>query len=1113
MDKTIHKGTLVVKLAIFLILAFASSFALSTELIDNSVQPEDTILVPDTFLRRWDPVTIFFDSTKGKPAGSAEDHPEKFLDVEPAHPGAFTWLNQSTLQFRPAEPWPPLAKYTWRVEGQSVHLNTLMSAPLSSQPEHGSYDLNDVDDVTLTFASPVEPQALKKMLRIELRELPGIDSNSAYWLKSDDFQIKTIERSNTSQNATYVISLARPIGSGRTAKIHLRLSLQDSLDEAFHEISFSTTKPFEILNMGCPGNYYPITANGSQYDKTQAIQCDSVNRNIELHFSAELGDIDPVAARNLVRITPMIDNIRYSTSGRTLTLRGDFKSEQLYQITLQPNAMQDINSRPLNINSASELFLFFPKQSKFLSWQTSQGIIERLGPQMLPLQGRGFERMDLRIHPIDPLDRSFWPFPASPLQVNEQARPEAPGEKPATYNNRKRSISSREMERHIKALGAPSISEIVSIPLKNAGNAAKFGLDLKPYLTRLGKTRKPGTYLIGMRNLDKSTQRSWVRIQVTDLSLSTINEPERVRFVVTSLKTGLPVAGARITIEGNDDNILEAVTDTQGQYRWNVPFDSRDRVRRIMVSKDDDLLVMNPDTPPESYANNLWRQQIDTWLGWTQHLRHKYQQSGQTVCHLFTERPVYKPEDTVHIKAYLRNAKHGKFNYAYLENARFVIDGPGQLEWIYPLENNSHGSFYQAFKEDKLPTGNYHVRLQYKHGSCGSVSFKKEAFRLPKFEVQLNGPDKTGLDLPFEIKLGAEYYAGGQVIDRPVRWQVTQFPYSWSPKKREGFFYSTDARFSKQGGFQAEPLSFENVNTNEFGMASITIDPTRERSAHARRYVIEATVTGADDQTVSNTFETKALPPLVMGLKIPRYSEDLKDIDAEVLITDQNDKAIAGQAFTLRLQQRQWHSHLQAGDYSQGVGKYVTEVVDELIFETSVTTSTDISKLQLPIKKAGVYIVEVETLDKLGRLQSVKVDMFAGGDEPVTWSRKPTQVFKVTPEKKTYAPGDIAKLILESPYQRARALAIVEQPDGFNRYEWIKVSNGSAVYEVPINKTDMPRLPVHFLLIRGRIDNAKISNLDLGKPGTLAATTLVEVSTVEHQVKVEMDYPKKVQPG
>ena len=316
---------------------------------------------------------------------------------------------------------------------------------------------------------------------------------------------------------------------------------------------------------------------------------------------------------------------------------------------------------------------------------------------------------------------------------------------------------------------------------------------------------------------------------------------------------------------------------------------------------------------------------------------------------------------------------HGKFNRKTLRKPRFVVDGPGGQQWIYPLESNQQGSFYHAFEEDKLTTGEYYVRLEHDRGNCGSVSFKKEAFRLPRFEVQLNGPDTTGLDQAFNIKLNTEYYAGGQVIDRPVNWRVTQFPYSWSPKKRDGFFYSTDARFSKQGGFRAEPLSFADVNTDEFGAASISIDPTLERSAHARRYIIEATVTGADDQSVSGTFETRALPPLVIGLKVPRYTQKLQDIDAEVLVTDQNDKAVLGQSFTLRLQQRQWHSHLQAGDYSQGVGKYVTEVVDETIFETSIITEADISKLTLPIKKAGVYIVEVETLDKLGRLQSVKL--------------------------------------------------------------------------------------------------------------------------------------------
>ena len=1113
MDKINITAKILLSFSLWLILLLASSTAISAKLVDNSLQPEGSIIVPDKFLRRWDPVTVFFENNIGEKNGSAEDHPEKFLRLEPAHPGAYTWLDEKTLQFRPAEPWPPLAKYDWRISNKTIRLNTLMSAPISSQPANYSTDLNRVDDITLTFSSPVDPLALKQMLRIELRELPGIDDSNAYWLNPDDFDIKTIERSNSEQNAAYVINLTRPIGSGQLAKLHLRLSLDDSVDEAFHEISFSTAKPFEAQQLGCPGQYYPVTASGSRYDKKLAIQCNSGNRIIQLQFSAQLGSIDPIAARNLIHITPMIDNISYSANGNTITVRGDFKTEQLYQVNLQPNQLEDVNLRPLKMDQGSELFLFFPKQNKFLGWETAHGIVERFGPQMLPLQGRGFERMDLRIHPIDPLDRSFWPFPDSPIVVDEQIRPEAPGEKPLPYTSRQRNISSYEIRRQIKALGAPSISEIVSIPLKNAGNAAKFGLDLKPYLARIGQTKKPGSYLVGLRNLNNSSQRSWVRIQVTDLSLSTINEPERAKFVVTSLQTGQPVAAARIIIEGIKGNLLEAITDGQGQYSWNIPENVRDTVRRIIIRKADDILLLNPDTPPQTYANNLWQQNNNRWLGWIQRGRYRYQENGEDVCHLFTERPVYKPEDTVHIKGYLRNVLHGKFNRKTLRKPRFVVDGPGGQQWIYPLESNQQGSFYHAFEEDKLPTGEYYVRLEHDRGNCGSVSFKKEAFRLPRFEVQLNGPDTTGLDQAFNIKLNTEYYAGGQVIDRPVNWRVTQFPYSWSPKKRDGFFYSTDARFSKQGGFRAEPLSFADVNTDEFGAASISIDPTLERSAHARRYIIEATVTGADDQSVSGTFETRALPPLVIGLKVPRYTQKLQDIDAEVLVTDQNDKAVLGQSFTLRLQQRQWHSHLQAGDYSQGVGKYVTEVVDETIFETSIITEADISKLTLPIKKAGVYIVEVETLDKLGRLQSVKVDLFAGGDEPVTWSRQPTQVFKVTPEKNNYAPGDTAKLILQSPYQRARALAIVEQPDGMNRYEWINVKNGAAVYEVPISKTDMPRLPVHFLLMRGRINESKTSNLDLGKPATLAATTLVEVSTVEHQVKVEMDYPSKVQPG
>ena len=59
-----------------------------------------------------------------------------------------------------------------------------------------------------------------------------------------------------------------------------------------------------------------------------------------------------------------------------------------------------------------------------------EGLVERFGPRMAPIEGRGDERLDLRLYPIDPLDRSFWPFPDSAVTVDEAKRPPGPGEEP-----------------------------------------------------------------------------------------------------------------------------------------------------------------------------------------------------------------------------------------------------------------------------------------------------------------------------------------------------------------------------------------------------------------------------------------------------------------------------------------------------------------------------------------------------------------------------------------------------------------------------------------------------------------------------------------------------------
>lgn len=202
-----------------------------------------TVVVPDHYLRRWDPVTIFFDRDLGPAKAGAEDAPERFVSFTPEHPGAFTWLDARTLQFRPAEPWPPLAQFTWRVERKSVSLVTLMSAPASTLPAGDTEGLDQVDTITLTFPEPLDAVALARMTSVSLRPLPGVGAGRERLLTRDDFDVKPVERRSRSESASYVLALHQPIPLGTHATVHLRLSLDDKAAGSFARIHFATAEP------------------------------------------------------------------------------------------------------------------------------------------------------------------------------------------------------------------------------------------------------------------------------------------------------------------------------------------------------------------------------------------------------------------------------------------------------------------------------------------------------------------------------------------------------------------------------------------------------------------------------------------------------------------------------------------------------------------------------------------------------------------------------------------------------------------------------------------------------------------------------------------------------
>jgi uncharacterized protein YfaS (alpha-2-macroglobulin family) len=1099
---------------------FASDPALVLDALLQRPPEAGTVVVPDRFLRSWDPVTVFFPAARGPGNGGPEDAPERVVRLDPAHPGAWTWLDGRTLQFRPAEPWPPLATVSVTADGRTTALSSLLPPPSEVEPPNGASGLSAVETVTLTLPRPVDPAVLARMAAIELRALPGVGSGPSVWLRSTEFEVKVLDREHPDAPARYAIVLHHPIPLGQRATLRLALSHDEAADEAVFESTFATAEPFRPVGLGCSSGRLPVSPEGSHHPSETPLRCDG-DRSVRVEFSAALGAVSVVEGRNLVRFEPAVDNLSFDAGSNQLRVRGDFRPDVPYKVSVVPAPLSDANGRPLEIRGESVAWLYFPRREAHLQWGVSQGVLERSGPRRVPVVGAGVGEVDVRVYRVDPTNRELWPFPDHAVALDEETPPPGPGEWPGPWISTD-PIPMHELAARLQLLGSPARSEVVGVEL-GGERSGRVGLDLGPILDRAGGKGQPGHWLVGMRPFDQSAERNWIRVQVTDLALTTVENEADVWFQVTSLATGAPVAGATVKLEGPAADgttwktHASVRTGADGSVTWKAPGEALGRVSRIVVKSGEDTLVLDPDRAPDRFADGTWLDSYGGWLDWVfQPLADRVEQP-RTMVHLFPDRPIYRPGDEVHLKGFVRTRFQGHLKVVE-GRGTVLVRGPDQ-EWRLSVESGGTGSFATTWKEDAPATGTYVVTYVDDEGvERGHATFRVEAYRLPTFEVNLSAPrNRTTVpnDAPFDVRLSAAYYAGGKVADRPVRWRVTQYPSPWSPPVRafEGFRWSSDDRYGRGGEFRATPERSLEATTTTDGAASLTLDPGLEPDGRARTWVVEATVTGADDQTVTANLSVSSVPAFVLGVKAPRFLDRATTVPVEVVAVGPDGAPVPGLELTVKTVHRQWHSVLQQSDFTTGEARYLTDVVDVPRGERAVTSAAAPSSLELPLAEPGVWLVVVEARDALGRGQAVQVDLYAQGEGAVSWEKSKAGTFDLSPDAASYQPGQTARIVVRSPFQDAHALVVVEAPEG-NKYLHQVVKGGQATISLPIQTGWVPRVPVHVVLRRGRGPDAPmVGQLDLEKPQTVAATAWLTVDPVENQVKVGLKVPEKALPG
>ena len=149
-----------------------------------------------------------------------------------------------------------------------------------------------------------------------------------------------------------------------------------------------------------------------------------------------------------------------------------------------------------------------------------------------------------------------------------------------------------------------------------------------------------------------------------------------MRFVVTSLSTGQPVAGAKVESKGSASGrwatLAAGNTGGDGSFTGRRPGrrPARDReVRRIVVDVRNDLLVLDPTAGPTATATTTGRRPTNAGCNGPSSRSTGRGPQPEDLCHIFTERPVYRPEEEVHIKGYLRHRERGDADAAQLDGS------------------------------------------------------------------------------------------------------------------------------------------------------------------------------------------------------------------------------------------------------------------------------------------------------------------------------------------------------------------------------------------------------------------------------------------------------------
>jgi uncharacterized protein YfaS (alpha-2-macroglobulin family) len=668
-----------------------------------------------------------------------------------------------------------------------------------------------------------------------------------------------------------------------------------------------------------------------------------------------------------------------------------------------------------------------------------------------------------------------------------------------------------------------------------------------------GEITRPGYSGDGFDPNDfMSNPHRYLPVAVTDLGLSARLLPGEIDLWVLSLKEGIPIPGVKVSFYDKGNRVLlEALTDDKGLV--SAKLNPRECVFAI-AEKDGDLSFLTfPDRErpmvPEDKGDlsgrggNLgdgYYDDYDDYGGYGAYggdfsnggdgpfftsfggyaplgsIGDSFEE-GEYKAHLFIQRDLWKPGETVKILGIVRDRKlsppEGGFPLGYR-----IEDPKGKVFEEGSAYLNGYGSLnFEAKIPYEGESGTYRVYLFVpgEKESIASLRFSVEDFIAPRIKTIIS-PDKTMVfgNAALSITLRSEWLFGAPGEGLYAELKVIGSKAIFSLEGYEGFEFV-------RGGRSFGGTFFETSGTlNENGEMKVSFSPLESGAANLPQVLNLSISAGVREESGRFSGTELSIPwfpkKSLIGIKAPSHGNLGEEIYGEVAFLSLERKAEGSSSSEETQTSPQTLvfvvSEIRERRYDVvKYGRVYMESEEELlrIKEEIVSLSDERALFSFTPERTGLYEISFRDPDDIAIYYSKRIMIHGGeaGETPMKDSEAP-ETLSLTLDKAYYREGETAALELKLPFPGFAKVTLETDEVLYSEVRDLRGNSGgteinSSIFNIPVPALN-PNAIITATLVRGVSPDG---------PAILTREISLESDRELYSMKLDLITPERITPG